>query len=209
MATVVSSPEQKVILNNVSWETYEHLLADHLDRSAPRFTYDHGVLEIMSPSTEHEKDNRTIALLVEILAEAYGIDVENVGSMTFKRKDLKRGFEPDSCFYIQSAERVRGKNNIDITTDPPPDLVIEIDITSPSLDKFPLYAQVGVTEIWRYDGKRLMIFRLEAGQYIEQDDSIALPRLTSADLSRFIEQSKTLKRTEWLRNIRDWARAGA
>jgi Uma2 family endonuclease len=206
MTTAIISPEQRIVLNNVSWATYEALLSDHLDKSVPRFTYDRGVLEIMSPSPEHEKTNRTISLFVEVLAEEMDIDVENLGSTTFKREDLLRGFEPDSCFYIQSAELVRGKSEIDLTTDPPPDLVIEIDITSPSLDKFPLYAQVGVPEIWRYTGERIIIFTLEGGDYVERDESKALSLVAIADLSRFIEQSKTMRRTVWLRSVREWAK---
>src|SRR5947209_15786668 len=93
--------EQMVVLRSVSWDTYERLLADHRDSSAPRFTYDRGALEIMSPLPEHEKYNRAIAALVEVVAEARGLDFENLGSTTFRRDDLQRGFEPDSCFYIQ------------------------------------------------------------------------------------------------------------
>lgn len=206
MATVQSSPEQKILLRNVSWKTYEHLLADHESSSAPRFAYDRGMLEIMSPSTEHEEYNRTIALLVEVVAEELSVDVRNVGSMTFRREDLERGFEPDSCFYIQNEEHVGGKAQIDLLVDPPPDLVIEIDITSPSLNKFPIYAQIGVPEIWRYGGERVAIFELQGTRYDEVAQSGALPPLDSVILSSLLEESKTLKRTAWLRKLREWAR---
>jgi Uma2 family endonuclease len=202
MGTVVTSPEQRVVLRSVSWDTYEHILSDHLERSAPRFTYDRGVLEIMSPSSEHEIYNRTISLLVEVIAEEINLDVENLGSTTFKRKDLKRGFEPDSCFYIQNAERIRGKLKIDLKNDPPPDLVIEIDITSFSIDKLPIYAKLGITEIWRYDGKQLAILKLEGRHYVEQKESVALPSLRSETLSQLMDASKSMKRTEWLQMVR-------
>ena len=130
METVKSRAEQRVLLRNISWETYERLLEERGDNSAPRFTYDRGELEIMSPSPEHEALNRSIALLVEFLAAELGIDVYDLGSTTFRREDLERGFEPDSCFYIENEERVRGKTRKDLSVDPPPDLVIEIDITS-------------------------------------------------------------------------------
>ena len=123
METIKSPAEQKVLLSNVSWETYERLLKDHLDSSAPRFTYDRGMLEILSPSSEHEKLNRHIAQLVLAVTEEMGIEAEDFGSTTFRREDLERGFEPDSCFYIQNEEQVRGKDRIDLTVDPPPDLV--------------------------------------------------------------------------------------
>src|SRR6185503_6502189 len=108
MATVLNPPEQRIMLRNVSWETYERLLADHLDSSSPRFTYYRGALEIMSPSSEHEELNRAIARMVEIIIEEMDIDARNLGSTTFKREDLERGFEPDSCFYIQNAELIKG-----------------------------------------------------------------------------------------------------
>jgi Uma2 family endonuclease len=206
MAVVLNPPEQKVILKGVSWETYERLLAEHEESSGTRFTYDEGMLEIMVLSSQHEKPNRTLALLVEVLAEEMNLNIERLGSTTFKRKDLLKGFEPDSCFYIQNAEAIRGREEIDLTVDPPPDLVIEIDITSSSLDRFPIFAAVGVPEVWRYDGERVAIFRLEGKQYIAAERSTALPPLTGAVATGFMEDSKTLKSTVWLRHVRQWAR---
>ena len=206
MATVLRPPEQKIILQGVSWETYERLLADLQDSSAPRLTYDRGTLEIMSPSGEHERYNRTIALIVEVLAEETNVDVDNLGSTTFQREDIKRGFEPDSCFYIRNAEAVRNRESIDLAVDPPPDLVVEIDITSPSLNKFPIFAQVGVPEVWRYDGRELMIFELVEGAYIKREASIAFPIITSSAITDFVNESKSLRRTAWLRKLRDWIR---
>src|SRR5215210_4282302 len=206
MDTVKRPVEQRILLSNVSWETYERLLADHLDSSVPHFNYDRGMLEIMSPNPEHEKINRTINLLVEIVAEEMGLDTENLGSTTFRREDLKRGFEPDTCFYVQNEERIRGKARLDLTVDPPPDLVIEIDITSPSLDKFPIYARIGVPEVWRYDGEKIAIFRLEGEGYVEVSESATLPPVSGEILSSFVEEGKVLGRTTWLRRVRDWAR---
>ena len=102
METVKTPAEQRVVLHNIGWNTYELLLADHENNSAPRFTYDRGELEIMSPNPEHERINRTIDLFVEVVAEELGLDTENLGSTTFRREDLKRGFEPDTCFYVQN-----------------------------------------------------------------------------------------------------------
>jgi Uma2 family endonuclease len=198
--------EQRVIVRFVSWTTYEHLLADLSNQSSTRLTYDRGMLEIMCPLPEHEEWNRTIALLVEVLAEEMRIDVRNFGSTTFRRADLARGFEPDSCFYIQHEANISGKSTIDLTVDPPPDLVIEVDITSGSLDKFPIYAQVGVPEVWRYDGQRLRISILTAERYVESETSLALPLLTGPRLSETLAQSKTLKHTALLRSFRTWVR---
>src|SRR5262249_4109039 len=196
--------EQRVIVYSVSWGTYERLLTDLADQSSTRLTYDRGRLEIMCPLPEHEECNRTIALLVEVLAEEMHIDVRNFGSTTYRRADLARGFEPDSCFYIQHEADISGKSTIDLTADPPPDLVIEVDITSGSLDKFPIYALVGVPEVWRYDGQRLRISILTAQRYVESETSLALPLLTGPRLSETLAQSKTLKRTALLRSFRTY-----
>jgi Uma2 family endonuclease len=157
-------------------------------------------------STKHEEPNRTLSLLVDLVAGELDIDVRRLGSTTFTRADLSKGFEPDSCFYVQNLERVRGKEEIDLTVDPPPDLVIEIDITSPSLNKFPIYAAVGVPEVWRYDGSRVQIFRLEGGQYGEVEQSSALPALSGAVATQFLKESQELKSTVWIRRVQEWAR---
>jgi Uma2 family endonuclease len=206
MLTVSSPAEERTILHHVSWKTYECLLEDFADSSAPRFTFDRGTLEIMSPREEHERSNRTIALLVEVVTEERGLEIDSLGSTTFKREDVGRGFEPDSCFYLQNAERVRGKDRIDLRIDPPPDLVIEIDITHSSLDKLPIYAQFGVPEVWRYNGQALRILVLEEGAYHERDESLVLPGLDGATLTGFVAARKTLKRPAWLRSVREWAR---
>jgi Uma2 family endonuclease len=209
MATVVHSPEQttqRVILRHVSWETYERLLSEHEQCSSPRFTYDRGVLEIMSPSIKHERLNRSLATLCEVIAEELHIELDNAGSTTFKREDLARGFEPDSCFYVQNVERVRERDQIDLTVDPPPDLVIEIDISRSSLDRFPIFANIGVPEVWRYDGTLLTTFALQAGTYQIVAASAVFPGVTSQILSQFMAESKTMPHTVWLRRVRAWAR---
>lgn len=209
MATVTSTspPEQRIVLHDIAWETYERLLADHVESSAPRFTYDRGELEIVSPSTEHEEDNRTLALLVEVIAMELSLDLRNVGSMTFKRRRLQRGFEPDSSFYIQNEERVRGRRQIDLSVDPPPDVIIEIEMTRSAIPKLSIYAAMSVPEIWRWDGERVMILQLAGSEYVDASQSEALPFLTSEDLTRFMIESRTLKRALWAEQIREWARA--
>ena len=204
MVTVLNPPEQRVILHNVSWDTYERLLADLHDSSAPRLTYDRGTLEIMSPSSERERYNRTIAQIVEELAVELTTNFDSLGSTTFRREDIDRGFEPDSCFYVQNAERVRGKKRIDLSIDPPPDLVIEIDITSTSLDKFPIFAQVGVQEVWRFDGNRLSIHEHALHRYQEQLASTIFSGIAATDITALIKASETIDRPEWVRRLRAW-----
>jgi Uma2 family endonuclease len=201
----VESASQCVVLQGVSWDTYERLLADFQDSHAAHLTYDQGVLEILAPSAKHEEPNRALALLIEMLALELDIDIRNLGSTTFKRGDLSRGLEPDSCFYIQHAAQISGKDDIDPAVDPPPELVIEVDITHPSFDKLPLYAAVGVAEVWRYDGAAVTIHTLAQETYTVSETSQALPGVTSAMLSQFIEQSRQLRRPDWLRRVREWA----
>lgn len=206
-ATPPVSPAEKIILHDVSWETYEQLLMNYNERQSPRFAYDDGTLEIMILSAKHEEPSRTLASLIEILAEEFGINVRCLGSTTFRRKKLKKGFAPDSCFYIQHAGRIKGKEEIDLKVDPPPDLTIEIDITSPSLNRFPIYAAIGIPEIWRYDGARVIFYRLSGDTYAEVEQSAALPHINSQTVTQFITESRMLERLDWLRRVRAWARA--
>ncbi|HEY6329234.1 MAG TPA: Uma2 family endonuclease [Blastocatellia bacterium] len=207
MATTLLNPSREaIILSGVSWSTYEGLLADLMQKSAPRMAFDRGTLEIMSPTTEHEEYNRTIASLVEVVAEEKGIEFRSLGSTTYKRADMRRGFEPDSSFYIQSLPAIAGKTNIDMNIDPAPDLVIEIDITSGSLDKQPVFAEIGVPEVWRYDGTSFTILLLQGTDYREVETSRALPFLTQQVVSTFISESRSMTRLAWLKKLREWAR---
>ncbi len=209
MAIVLHPAEpaaQQVLLHRVSWETYTRLLADYQDQSGVRFTYDRGLLEIMVPSFAHETIKDILTLLVNVLAEELDIDIAGAGSTTFRREDMARGFEPDACFYVQHAERVRGKKQIDLAADPPPDLLIEIDITSSSLPRFPVFAAVGVPEVWRFSGERVSIATLEGDQYVERLESLALSKVTSHILSEFVATHTRMKRPAWLRRVREWAR---
>jgi Uma2 family endonuclease len=188
-------------MRDVSWETYEHLLKDLENKSSPRLAFDQGVLEIMSPHLEHESTNRALAALIEITLEELECEFENGGSTTFKRETAMRGFEPDSCFYIQNVERIRGKTKIDLEVDPPPDLIIEIDITSDSLDKFELYKALGVPEVWRYKNS-LEMWILDRGHYARRHSSRAIPILTARFVSELLRARKTMKRLAWLRHLR-------
>jgi len=206
METVKSPAENRVILHNTSWEIYERLIEERGESRVPRFAYDRGELEIMSPSTEHESIAYYIGLLVAVFAEKASVDLYGAGSTTFDREDLERSFEPDACFYVRNAGRVPGKPRIDLSLDPPPDLLIELDITSPSLDKFPIYARARIPEIWRHDGESLAIFELRGEEYVEVAESKTLHPLTSEAVSGFIEESSSLDIVTWMRRVRDLAR---
>lgn len=199
--------DQRVILHGIRWQTYEDLLSQNEGNSAVHFAYDQGKLEIMTLSARHELLKHALALLVEVLAEEFAIDVIGFGSTTFKRSDLERGFEPDACFYISRASQVQGSETLDLAFDPPPDLVIEIDISHPSLNKFPIFHALGVPEIWRYDGELVSIFQLQGDGYAPQRTSLCLPQVTTQLLTEWLESTTQMKRTEWLRQVRSWARS--
>ncbi len=209
MTATLTPPEQvtqKVILDNISWETYQRLMEERGERPKPRYAYDRGRLEIVVSSYEHENLKHDLATIVEVIAEELGIDIVGAASTTFQREDLAQGFEPDASFYIQQAARIRGQKRIDLDTDPPPELVIEIDITHPSLNKFPIFAGLGIPELWRYHKQALIILKLEGETYRAQEGSEIFPGLTSADLTRLIADSRQMKRTDWLRSVRELAR---
>ena len=197
MPTLVSPAEQRVVLRNVTWATYERLLDEHLDGSSSRFTYDQGVLEIMSPFPEHEWYKGLISDLVKLLARELRIDVLDWGSTTFKRKDTQLGFEPDSCFYVTHVRQMRGKLRIDLAADPPPDIVIEVVVTHPSLSKFPICAAFGIPEIWSYDGIRCKVYRLSGSGYTETPSSAVIPALSANQLTEFLELAKSLDSLAW------------
>lgn len=179
-------------LQNVAWDDYEHLLAQ-MESYHPghRLSYDRGRLTVMSPSTEHEEYKDSIYSLVRVMSLELGVTLETRGTATFKSKLLKKGLEPDACFYVQNAERVIGKRRINLDADPPPDVVVEVDTTNESLPKFPIYVALGVPEIWRYDGQRVYFYKLADGAYELMESSIAFPDFSTKDLTQYLEQSKT------------------
>ena len=209
MVKTESPAEQRMILHHVSWETYQRLLCDYEDSSALRFTYDQGTLEIMTPQIEHEGFNRFIQVLLIAVEEVTGTELYNYGSTTFSREDLQKGFEADTCFYIKNIDRVRGKTRLDLHVDPPPDLVVEIDITHASLNKLPIYAQIGVPEVWRYTGGAMVILLLSADRYVPAQSSRAVPVVTADALTRLVKASAGLSQAGWLRLAREWVSSSA
>lgn len=199
--TSVTMPSP-LILRGITWQTYENLLADLGEQSGTRLTYDQGVLEIMTLTPEHESLNRYLASLVDLLVDELEMDVHPVGSSTFKREDRERGFEPDSSFYFQHAAQMRGKKRIDLTVEPAPELVIEIDISHGSLDKLTLFAQFGVQEVWRFDGTTVYLYRLANGTYEEVESSSIFPNLTTTTIAEFLAQAQVLTRAK----LKAWVR---
>ena len=179
-------------LQNVDWDDYEHLLTQ-MESYHPghRLSYDRGRLTVMSPSTEHEDYKDSIYSMVRVMSLELGVPLETRGTATFKSKLLRKGLEPDACFYVQNAARVIGKRRIDLDVDPPPDVVLEVDTTNESLPKFPIYVALGVPEIWRYDGQHVYFYKLVGEGYELMENSLAFPDFSTQDLTQYMEQSKT------------------
>lgn len=207
MVSVPDVREHRVVLRNIRWDTYERLLTERGEDRSPRYTYDRGRLEIVSPRLpEHERLVRDIESLVAILALETGTPIESFGETTFRLEELQQGFEPDGCFYIRNEPRVRGKDRIDLRVDPPPDLVVEIDITNPSIEKDAIYARIGVPEVWRCDRSRVQVLLLQADGYVAGAESGALPGVTVEALDRLLGERRRMGRTAWLGRVRSWAR---
>jgi Uma2 family endonuclease len=162
----------------------------------------------MSPTSEHDHLADMCTLIAHVLGEETGCDVESFGSTTFKQPGPGRGAEPDACFYVQSAARVVGRRGLDLAKDPPPDVMVEIDISHDSTTKMAIYRCMKVPEVWRYDGRRGQMhnYHLVEDGYVEMPSSLAFPILTAAALSEFLEQSKTKGQTASLRTFRQWLR---
>ncbi len=193
-------------LERITWNEYEQLLEELIEHPGLRISYDKGRVEIISPTYEHEMYKGFCTSMARILSKELGVPVETAGATTYKSKQLMKGSEPDESFYVQHARAIIGKRQIDLSVDPPPDVVVEIDITSESLGKFPIYAAFGVPEIWRYNGEHAQIYHLVNQSYIEAARSLAFTCLTAQALTDFIEQSKTEGQSAALAAFRQWVR---
>ncbi len=197
---------QHVVLKDVSWQTYQALLHDLGQHRSSRLTYDQGVLEIVMPSELHEIINRLLALIVTALTDELGMKIKGYGSTTLDREDLSRGVEPDSCFYIQNVDRVLGRR-LNIAVDPPPDLAIEVDISSSSQRRFGIYRQLQVPEVWRYTEQRgVVIYQFQDDEYVECEFSPTFPMISGAVLMPFLERAETEDDNTVIRALRQWLR---
>jgi Uma2 family endonuclease len=173
-------PGQKVTLQPVSWERFEEILSKLGERRSSRIAYANGILEIMAPLPEHERAKVLLANLVKTLLKVQKRGWEPLGSTTFKREGMKAGIEPDDCFYIQNYKVVIGKNRLDLTVDPPPDLALETDVTSKT--ELDAYEALGVPELWIYEGGKLKINLLQAGRYIDSQTSPTFPGIAVVEI---------------------------
>ena len=198
-------PGQQLLLEDISWQKFENILAELGERRAARLSYSNGLLEIMVPLPEHEKAKEIIGDMVKILLSERGINYESLGSTTFKNQQMSQAVEPDTCFYIQNQGAVIGKNRLDLSVDPPPDLAIEIDLTSRT--QLGNYRILGVPELWRYVHRGLQINVLQGGQYVESDSSPTFPGIPIIELvNRYVQQSKVSGSSQAIEAFRNWVR---
>jgi Uma2 family endonuclease len=194
--------QDHVILHGVSWQTFQQLLADRGERCGVLLAYDCGTVELRMPSQEHEWVKTTLTQVVEAVAFARDLHYRSLGSTTFGREDLARGFEPDACFYLDHADAIALDRPLDLAVDPPPDLVIEVDITRSSLDKLSIYAALGVPEVWRYTAGEVEIRCLTGDGYIMSDTSRVLPGITAGKVTRYVDEARTaVNQTVWFKQV--------
>ncbi|MFM7219759.1 MAG: Uma2 family endonuclease [Nodosilinea sp.] len=204
VSTPLAPPTELIHLSGISWQTYERLLTELSDRRL-RLTYNRGNLEIMAPSPEHELGKEVLGRFVETLAEELEVKIYPLGSTTFKRRELS-GAEPDKCFYIRNIGAVQGKRRLDLTEDPAPDLVLEIDVTGSSQNRLQIYADLRVAEVWIYNGDSLTVKQLVKGSYITSPTSQFFASLPILDIAGFLQQAETMDYLELVRAFRHWVR---
>ena len=197
-----------VVLHNISWDFYERFLEETKDQRV-RHTYDDGELEITGPPFDlpQEQSKSILARLVQVLSEELEIPRLSVGSLTLRRRSRLKGVEPDAGFYIAHEAEMRAKGRYDPKHDPPPDLVIEIDYTSASLPRLPIYAKLGVPEIWHYEDGLLRVLTLKSnGHYGKARRSLSFPTVPLAELQRFAVRDLQVDETTWILQFRSWVR---
>jgi Uma2 family endonuclease len=201
-------PASAVTFHDVSWEEYEQFIDELGEARGLRVSYNDGTLEIMTVSSAHESYATFINRLISHLSFRLRMNIRFFGSATMRTRKKKKGSEPDACFYVQSAPVIGNRIQIDFAVDPPPDIVVEVDVHHDSRDKFSIYAALGVPEIWRYDGQELTIHHLQEDQYVEVERSLALPMLSGGALTDFLArlpkdgESQTLVAfDEWLQSL--------
>lgn len=206
MATLLQSQSQHITLEGVSWPTYQALLRDMGDHRASRLAYDRGILEIIMPSDLHEVLNRLIDRIITALTEELDLKIKAYGSTTLEREDLEKGVEPASCYYIQNADQI-STLALDLRTDPPPDLAVEVDITSSSRRRFAIYQQLQIPEVWQYTQRQgLVFYQWIEGQYVECAVSRTFPQVRSQMLMQFLQLAPGEDDNTIIKALRQWIR---
>jgi Uma2 family endonuclease len=184
------TPGEPVIYHNISWEEYEQLLDELIDRSGVRTSYDEGTLEIMTLSTEHDFYGEMLQNLVRLLSLRLKFKFRSFGHATMKKAGAQKGKEPDGCYFIKSCDLIGRRKRLDFEHDPPPDIAVEIDLSTKSIPKLPIYHSLRVPEVWIYDGGRLSIYLRNDQGYVSVERSEELPILTGQLLTDFLNDAE-------------------
>jgi Uma2 family endonuclease len=202
---VSKSNGQQVVLHDIPWQAYV-TMCDALPERYIRMTYDRGELEIMTVSDRHERYKTLLGVLIYVIAEVLDRTIGGFGSFTHRRRDLARALEPDQCYYLANFKKVRGKERIDLTKDPPPDLAVEVEISRSLLDRIGILAALGVPEIWRFEGTDLRVQILKNGNYVDSETSLAFPEIDIAKLAGFLHLGFEEGDLAMGRALRSWLR---
>lgn len=209
MATVSRAKTwDHVVIEDVTWEDYEAQLRIIGDRQI-RVNYDDGRMEIMSPLRRHGNAALVLGRMVDTLTDEFNMPVVGADPVTLRRPDLAKGVEPDRLYHLRdNAAKVPGSREFDFTVDPPPDLIIEVDVTSSSVPRLPIFGALGIPEVWRIDGGDLRFLHLQPdGTYQPRERSLAFPVLSLAEAARFLEAGEESDNlTAWVRTFRAFVR---
>jgi Uma2 family endonuclease len=203
----MAPPETRTRLSGISWETYKKMLLELGEHRSERFAYWEGELEIMSPGSMHESANRILDKMIFALCEETDRYSTGLGSLTCNRDDVQMGIEPDTCYYFETAKKLRKGEELDLNIDPPPDLMVEVDITRSSMKKAPILLALGVPEWWRYDGEKIEIFVLQNGAYTKQQRSSIFPSFEiCGPFVKFLHRRDEIGDIAMIKEFRQWVR---
>jgi len=197
--------QQYAKLHNISWQTYEDLLQSCRGEHT-RLTFDRGVLEIMSVSPEHEWVKKTLGGFFEALTEELGIPRYSLGNTTWRREEVERGLEGDHCYYVRPVMPLHNPAEVDLSVDPPPDLIIEIEISRSAMSRMAIFADLKIPEVWRSDGRQLRFFVLQAGSYVQVERSPTVPWVTAEEIMIFIRRRGKIDDAQLMMEFRKWVR---
>lgn len=196
-------PGQRLCLHQVDWQRFTAILAELGAKRNSRVAFYHKTLEIRMPLPEHEQSKILIGDLLKLLLDYLGMEWQSLGSTTFKKQSDMAGIEPDDCFYIRNYRAAVGMDRVNLDIDPPPDLALEVDLTSKT--QVSAYEAIGVPEIWRCDRGKLIIYLLQDGAYQESATSAIFPNIpVVAIISQYLAKIKNLPMSTIRREFRQW-----
>jgi Uma2 family endonuclease len=215
MATTISDQtvaaaaegDQCVTLGGLDWKGYSTMLRLRGDRPAPRMIYLDGDLLLVSPSFIHERLGKRLGMFVIEVVVGLQIPCQPSGSTTFRRRKKQAGVEGDETYYLANAAQILGKREIDLRTDPPPDLAIEAVHTHEAAEAVEVYRRLRVPEVWVCDEVELEILvRQSNGRYARAESSAAFPFLKATEIFAWVTKPEAASDTEWATDLRRWVR---